>query len=430
MSAAVPDLPAGTQTVELALPDGYGVLRGKRVPASAWAHACGGITLTNVVLSWSPVCEVRDTDVWGGPASGWSDISAVPILDSLRTVPWRPGAAFVLCEARMPGSGEPVPVDPRAALARVLAGAARAGYAVQIGCELEFYLLDAATGRPRDEAIGCYGLSHGGVYEHLLAPLREQLVCFGVPVEACHPEYGPGQFELSIVHADALSTADAAVLLRHAVKEVAAQHGLVATFMAKPLTHGAGSGLHVHHSLWRDGRNAFSSQGLLSEVGRWYLGGLQRFLPELSLFGTPTPNGMKRRRPRQFTPLTNAWARDNRTTALRVVEGDPGAVRIEQRDAGAESNPYSVIAAQVAAGLRGVQDRLEPQPECFGEVHSGQPLPTSIPEAVAALRGSALAADTFDPLLLRTVVDCALHEHDVFARTVSDLELQRYRSVL
>ena len=430
MSAAPPELPSGTETVEMGLADGYGVLRGKRVPASAWTQACRGITLTNVVLSWSPVCEVRDADVWGGPDSGWSDISAVPIPGSLRPVPWRPGAAFVLCEARMLGTGDPVPVDPRAALARVVERAAEAGYAVEVGCELEFYLLDAATGRPRDGAIGCYGLSHGGAYEAVLAPLRAQLARFGVPVEACHPEYGPGQFELSLAHADALRTADAAVLLRHAVKEVALQHGLIATFMAKPLTEGAGSGLHVHHSLWRDGQNAFSSGGRLSDVGRWYLGGLQRFLPEMSLFGTPTPNSMKRRQPRQFTPLTNAWGRDNRTTALRVVEGSAGAVRVEQRDAGAEANPYTVIAAQVAAGLRGVQDRLEPDAECFGDVHSGRPLPTSIPEAVAALRGSSLAAATFDPLLLRTVVDCALHEHDVFARTVSELEVQRYRTVL
>jgi glutamine synthetase len=176
----------------------------------------------------------------------------------------------------------------------------------------------------------------------------------------------------------------------------------------------------------------FSDGGKLSDLGRWYLGGLQKHLPELTLLGSPTPNAMKRRQPYSFCPLNDTWGIDNRTTALRAIQGEESAVRIEQRDGSAECNPYLVMAGQVAAGLKGIEERIEPSPRCEGDGYADESanlLPATIPDAIAALERSELAAEIFPELLLQTVIGSARYEHDWFVTRVSELERERYLDV-
>jgi glutamine synthetase len=199
--------------------------------------------------------------------------------------------------------------------------------------------------------------------------------------------------------------------------------------MAKPFDDLSGSGVHIHHSLWHDGVNAFSDGGRLSDTGRHYLGGLQRHMPALTLFGSPTPNAFKRRADYSFCPTTVTWGGDNRTVGIRVIEGDEDAVRIEQRDGSADCNPYLVIAAQIAAGLDGVERELEPGPRCDGDGYAdvdAARLADSVPDAIAALRGADAPLDAFDPMLVETYIGFCANEHRSVVSRVSDIERQRY----
>lgn len=287
------ELPEGVHTVELAVPDAAGILRGKRVPASAWPSvANNGIHMASLLYTWTPRCEARDDDEWLDPDKGWPDMHVVPIIEDLRPVPWRPGSAQVLCETYQE-DGTEVPVSPRDVLKRVLKKAAGMGYEVQIGFEVEFYLLDPQTKQPLHSDIQCYGLSRAAEYEDVLGPMRNQMIEFGIPIEASNTEYAPGQFEVNVQYDEAMRTADNAARFRNAVKEIAHQQGYIASFMGKIHEDWSGSGVHLHHSLWKDGKNVFADQGELSELGRWYLGGMQKHIAEMTLFGSPTPNAYK-----------------------------------------------------------------------------------------------------------------------------------------
>jgi glutamine synthetase len=423
------ELPEGVHTVELAVPDAYGVLRGKRVPASAWpAVLKSGLHMSSVIYSWTPRCEIRDSDEWLPPERGWPDMHVHPMVDTLRAVPWRPGAAMVLCDVTEEDGSE-LEVSPRRVLRAVLDRAATMGFVVNVGFEIEFYLLDAVTRLPRHDDIQCYGMARGAEYEPVLAPIRNQLVEFGIPIEASNAEFAPGQFEVNMRYGEAMATADNAVLFRNSVKEIAAQHGFLASFMAKIRRGDAGSGLHLHHSLWHDGRNAFAQNGVLSDVGGRYLGGLQRHMAELSLLGSPTPNAFKRRQPYSFCPLSASWGIDNRTTGLRVIEGSDSSIRIEQRDGSADANPYLIMAAQIAAGLDGIENDLKPTPPQIGDAYaapSGPLLPTTIPAAADLLANSELAAKVFGDKLISVVCGVARHEHALINDEVSEIERDRY----
>lgn len=426
------ELPEGVHTVELAVPDASGVLRGKRVPASAWPSvARGGIHMASLIYTWTPRCEVRDDDEWLDPAKGWPDMHVVPILEQLRPVPWRSGAAQVLCET-FEEDGSEIPVSPRAVLKRVLERAANLGFEVRIGFEIEFYLLDPETRRPRHDDIQCYGLARAAEYEDVLAPMRNQLVEFGIPIEASNTEYAPGQVEVNVRYDEAMRTADNAVLFRNAVKEIAAQHGYLASFMAKIDHEQSGSGVHLHHSLWKDGANAFAADGKLSDLGRWYLGGLQKHMAEMTLFGSPTPNSYKRRQPYSFCPQNATWGHDNRTVGLRVIEGEDSAVRIEQRDGSSDANPYLIMAAQIAAGLAGIEQQVEPPPPSDHDAYAdttAEVLPETVPAAIEALAKSSLAREVFGDLLVDVVSGIARNEHSFVNQRVSDIERDRYLEV-
>ena len=423
------DLPEGTRTVELALADCHGVLRGKRIPASQWENVkTSGIHMASVLYTWTPRCEIREDDVFLPPESGWPDMHVTPLIDDVRRVPWRPESAMVLCDSHMEDGSE-IEVSPRAVLRRVLNRAAALGFEVRTGFEIEFYLLDAETKKPHFDDVQCYGISRGAQFEYVLAPIRNQLEEFGIPIEASNAEFAPGQFEVNVKYDEAMRTADNAVLFRNGVREIAAQHGCIASFMAKPSFDQSGSGVHIHHSLWQEGKNVFSDGGKLSDIGRWYLGGLHKHIAELTIFGSPTPNSFKRRQPYSFCPQAATWGMDNRTTALRVIEGSASAVRIEQRDGSADCNPYTILAAQIGAGLAGIEQNIEPGPMTIGDAYSDPNavmLPANIPEAIELLEKSELARQVFGDMFVQMAAGAARYEHRFVSELVSDIERDRY----
>jgi glutamine synthetase len=382
-------LPEGVHTVILGLGDVNGIMRGKRIPASHWENICkGGNALSTALLALDMTCDVWDTP-YVNFDNGYPDMHMFPESKPF-VLPWEPGVAMVFARAE-DMDHKPVPIDPRNVLMEQVERAAAMGYEVQVGTELEFYLLDPETMEPKDSGIQVYGLERAAELEHVLGPIRSQINECGIPIEQSNPEYAPGQVEVNIRYDEALLAADRVIMFRTLVKQLAGAHGYKATFMAKPFIDQSGSGFHTHYSLWKGGKNVFSDGGKLSDLGRKFVGGLQGRMAETAVCGSVTVNGYRRRQPYTFCPTNTAWGVDNRTVGIRVIEGSDSAVRVEKRDAGADCNPYYLLAADIAAGLDGIEQGSEPGPICEGnayELEDADPIPTDLATAIELARGS------------------------------------------
>ncbi|MGI8517215.1 MAG: glutamine synthetase family protein [Acidimicrobiia bacterium] len=424
-------MPAPDQTITtivMGVGDLNGILRGKRIPATHWPIiAEEGMALSNAMFALDMTCDIWDTP-YANMGTGYPDIKIFPQTDALHPMPWDPGAAFVMGRAEKEDGGA-LEIDPRNALVKVASQAEELGFRVMIGAELEFFLLDPETLRPRQEGIQVYGLERAMELEAVLGPIRNELIVAGIPIEQSNPEYAPGQVEVNIRFAEAIETADRVVAFRGMVKQLAITHGYVATFMAKPFFDLSGNGFHVHHSIVADGRSLFADGGHLSATGMQYLGGLRRHMAELSVFAAPTPNSYRRRQPNSFCPINTAWGFDNRTVGLRVIEGHEKAVRIEQRDASADANPYLLLAGQIAAGLKGIEEEIDPGPPEMGDAYLNQdvePIPTDLVAAIALARGSKLIASTYDSDLIEIYLQQAQREVEFVSSQVTPVEQARY----
>lgn len=382
-------LPEGTHTVVMGIGDPNGIMRGKRFPASHWDSICeNGNAMSIATHAIDMTCDVWDTP-YVNFDNGYPDMHVFPITKPV-PMPWEPGVA--ICFGRCEGMDhKPVPIDPRNALVRQVERAAKMGYDVQVGTELEFYLLDPETGLPKDQGIGVYGLDRAAELEHVLGPIRMMINECGIPIEQSNPEYAAGQVEVNIRYDEALLAADRVVMFRSLVKQLAHAHGYRATFMAKPFFEESGNGFHAHYSLWKGGRNAFSDGGKLNQTGRQFVAGLQKRMAEAAICGSPTPNGFRRRQPYTFCPINTTWGPDNRTVGIRIIEGKDSAVRAEKRDAGADCNPYYLLATDIAAGLDGIEQGMEPTEPTLGNAYEdadAAPIPTDAETAIGLARES------------------------------------------
>ncbi|NCF48475.1 MAG: glutamine synthetase [Bacteroidetes bacterium] len=427
MVMSISTLPENTHTVVLGLGDLNGIMRGKRIPASHWNRICdSGNACSLSLFTMDMTCDVWDTP-YVNFDNGFPDFHIMP-MTAPTPIPWEPGA--VMSFGRAEGTDHlPIPIDPRQALIRQVERAREMGFDVQTGTELEFYLLDPETNLPRDIGNDCYGLTRAAEMEHVLGPIRRQIDEFGIPIEQSNPEYAAGQVEVNIRFDTALLAADRVVMFRSLVKQLAAHHGYRASFMAKPFHRSSGNGFHVHYSLWSEGKNLFSNNGKLSDLGRHFVGGMQKRMTEASICGAATVNAYRRRTPYSFCPVNASWGMDNRTVALRVIEGNPTATRVEKRDAGADCNPYLSLAADIAAGLDGIEQAIEPTPMTVGDAYNAaniQPIPTDLGTAIAAARASdwlhgVLGADQHELWLQQ-----AQRELSFFNAQVTPFETDRY----
>ncbi|MFP6744831.1 MAG: glutamine synthetase family protein [Alphaproteobacteria bacterium] len=427
MNTATTELPAGIHTVVVGVGDLNGIMRGKRIPASNWPTVCdNGVAISLAIFALDMTCDLWDTP-YTNFDNGHPDFHIFP-HGPVYAVPWEDGVAF--CFGRAEGTDhKPVPIDPRNALIRVLDRAEAMGYEVKIGAELEFYLLDPETLKPRDSGIQVYSLSRAAELEHVLGPIRRHLNDVGIPIEQSNPEYAPGQAEVNIRYSEALAAADRAVAFRSLVKELAGAQNYLATFMAKPFLDQSGSGFHVHHSLWKDGANAFADGGKLSALGMNYLAGMQGRMVEMSLAAATTPNAYRRREAYSFCPINTAWCVDNRTVGLRVIEGKDSAVRVEKRDGTADCNPYYLMACEIAAGLDGIEQRLEPSDPTLGNAYEAKdvtPIPTDLATAIAAAKGSAFMAEVIGKDGLDILIGQGERELGFFANQITAVETERY----
>ena len=425
------DLPDGTHTVILGVGDLNGIMRGKRIPASHWDHICSsGNALSIAMLAIDMTCDVWDTP-YVNFDNGYPDMHIFPMTRPV-AVPWEPGVA--VCFGRAEGMDhKPVPIDPRRALVRQVERARDMGLEVNVGTELEFYLLDPETGQPRDSGIQVYGLGRAARMEHIVGPIRRQINECGIPIEQSNPEYAAGQVEVNILYGEALAAADRVVLFKSLVRQLGIAHGYLATFMPKPFIDKSGNGFHTHYSLWKDGKNVFAENGRLNETGKSFIAGLQQRMSEMSICGGGTVNGYRRRQPYTFCPINASWGYDNRTVAIRVIEGSESAVRVEKRDAGADANPYLLLAAEIAAGLDGIEQGLTPSEPTPGDAYGngiGDPIPTDLPTAIELARGSDWLRDVMGEMLWELVLQQAERELDFFGQQVTQVELDRYLRTL
>jgi glutamine synthetase len=422
-------LPEGTHTIAMGVGDLNGIMRGKRFPSSHWRTVCNGGNAASLALfTLDMTCDVWETP-YVNFSNGYPDMHLFPLTAPV-SVPWEPGVAF--CLARAEGMDhKPVPVDPRQALLRQIERAAAMGIDVQCGTELEFYLVDPETKLPREKGIQVYSLARAAQNEFVLGPIRQQINEMGIPIEQSNPEYGAGQAEVNIRYADALTSADRIIMFRNLVKELAQTKGFLATFMAKPFIDQSGNGFHTHYSLWKDGANIFADHGKFSKIGLNFLAGLQKRMAETALAGSTTPNAYRRRRPYTFCPTSANWGYDNRTVGLRVIEGSDSAVRVEKRDAAADCNPYYLLACDIAAGLDGIEQKLEPSAPCSGNGYApggegAGPLPLDLPSAVALAEKSDFLKNVLGADRLTILLQQARREIDFVAAQVTQVELDRY----
>ena len=421
-------LPEGTHTVAMGAGDLNGIMRGKRVPASHWPTVCQrGNALSMALLALDMTCEVWDTPCVNFE-NGYPDMHMYPLTAPV-ALPWEPGVA--MCLGYLAGMDhKPAPIDPRNALVAQMERAKSMGLSVQVGAELEFYLLDPETMQPKDRGIQVYSLTRAAELEHVIGPMRRYLNEIGIPIEQSNPEYAAGQIEINMRYDDALTVADRVVMFRTAVRDIARAHGYHATFMAKPFSEESGSGFHTHHSVWRDGENLFSDgNGKLSRYGKSWLAGMQLRMAEASIAGSTTPNAYRRRRPYTFCPINNTWGIDNRTVALRVIEGSNQAVRVEKRDGSADCNPYYLLATEIAAGLDGVEQDMEPTAMTDSnayEQEGAQPIPQDISTAIRLAKKSGWLRDVIGDDCLTILLQQAEREVEFLADKVTPTEIERY----
>ncbi|MBW2269605.1 MAG: glutamine synthetase [Deltaproteobacteria bacterium] len=435
-------------TVVTALPDLYGRLVGKRIHgrffldevARQGMHVCDYLLACDMEMDPTPGYGFTSWD------TGYGDLHAVPDFSTLRVAAWLERTALVLCDAHDAETGAPVSVAPRQILRRQLERAAALGLFPSMGSELEFYLFHEDYAEARE--VRWRGLHQGQGYiedyhvlagtfaEPVVGEIRRLVDASGVPVEFSKGEWGAGQHEINLRYAPALEMADRHVVYKQAAKEIAAANGHAITFMAKWDEAMAGSSLHVHMSLQgADGAPLFSGDTPLagtpahaSDTFRWFLGGLLAHVRELACFLAPNPNSYKRFRPGTFAPTGIAWSWDNRTAGFRIV-GSGTSLRIECRVPGADANPYLTYAALLAAGMAGIEGRVDPGPAFAGDVYGAQGLPQvphSLGEAIAELEASRLAREAFGDAVIEHLLHFVRTEQAVFETRVSDVERLRY----
>jgi glutamine synthetase len=342
-------------------------------------------------------------------------------------VPWaQPAGAVAQCMLSMQRDGAALWYDPRQVLAGVVRRCRADGLHPVVACELEFYLVDLnAAGRPTPAHAGtCAEFGHLSL-QHVqddagfLHALHDALATQGITAGTIVSEYGPGQFEVNLVHGpDPLAAADQAALMRRAVQGVAASQGRRATFMAKPYPDQAGSGLHIHASLVDEtGRNRFGTEGgraLLEQA----VAGMQALLPESMAFLAPNFSAYRRLRPGAFVAGNASWGENTRGVAFRIPPGGNEARRIEHRVAGADASPHLAMACVLAGLHHGITQRLAPA--------DNQPLPRNIFAALDALAGSQRLASYLPPDLPAMFVALRQAETADLLGTVSNAEYAWY----
>ncbi len=441
------------QSIRFVFADQHGILRGKTIMAAGVKSAfTDGISMTTTLLA-------KDTShhtaypvfsAGGGfemaEMTGGGDFLMIADPTTFRILPWAEKTGWVQCDIYF-GNGSPVPFCTRNLCRNALGNMRDNGFDLMAGLEVEFHLLVLENPHLQPEhsthpatAPEVSLLTHGFNYlteirydqlEPILEIIRVDLDELGLPPRSMELEFGPSQCEMTFAPTTGLATADNMVLFRSAVKQIARRQGLHATFMCRPgLPNLFSSGWHLHQSLidTKTASNVFTpaDDGILSETGFHYVGGILEHARAASVFTTPTINGYKRYRPNSLAPDRVTWAKDNRGVMVRAVGGGP-ATRIENRIGEPAANPYLYLASQAVAGLDGITRKTDPGSPTEAPYRAeATPLPASLMEAVAALRESDLFREQFGATFVDYLITLKEFEISRFLSSVTDWEHREY----
>ncbi|MBU6380562.1 MAG: glutamine synthetase family protein [Acidobacteria bacterium] len=366
-----------------------------------------------------------------------SDMLAKPDPATFTILPWRAeaqGAARMFCDITLP-NGQPSPADPRNVLRRILEKAAGMGYTCYTHPEIEFFLFKSQP----EKGVAPVPVDQGGYFDHTPAVVghdfRRQAItlleAMGVSVEFSHHEGAPGQQEIDLRYADALSTADNIMTFRHVIKEVALNQGFYASFMPKPFTDHPGSGMHTHLSLFEGEKNAFfdaSAELNLSKVGRQFIAGILKHAAEITAVTNQWVNSYKRLQGGGEAPSIINWGHNDRGALVRIPMYKPqkeNSTRIEFRSPDSACNPYLAYAVTVAAGLKGIENQYTLEPSNNSEL-----LPSNLEEAINVMEKSELVRQTLGEHVFEYFLRNKRAEWQDYRRQVSAYELDRYLPVL
>lgn len=430
-------------TVVVAGIDMQGRLMGKRFHAAFFVE--GGWKETHC-CNYLLAVDMEMTTVPGYKSAGWEqgygDYVLKPDLSTMRPLPWLPGTVLVLGDLLDHHTHEEVAISPRAILKRQVARARALGFDPMMATELEFYIFENSYENLRDgglrdlKPISAYNEDYHVFQttkeEGLMRAVRNGLYAAAIPVENTKGEADSGQHEVNYRYSDALDTADNHVIVKEAVREIAHAQGKSVTFMAKYDHRKAGSSSHIHQSLWTlDGKPAFADDADahgMSPVMKQFLAGQLAHAREITAFLAPYVNSYKRFCIGLFAPTKAVWSADNRTAGFRICGEHTKAVRVECRIPGSDVNPYLACAALLAAGLAGIEQKLELEPEMKGDMYNTaniREIPHTLREAADLLKGSAMLRAAFGDDVVDHYHHAAQWEISETDRVVTDFELQR-----
>ncbi|ODS03048.1 glutamine synthetase [Methyloceanibacter marginalis] len=431
-------------TVVVCFPDMQGRLVGKRFHAEFFlngayeeTHGCDYLLANDIDMEPVPGYAVANWE------KGYGDFVMKPDLATLRRIPWLPATALVLCDVLDHHHHEPLAHSPRAMLRKQLARLADKDMSARMASELEFYLFDETYETAQDKGWG--NLKTTGSYiqdyhvfqttkeEEVMRAIRNGLQGAGIPVENSKGEWGPGQEEVNVCYADPLATADWHVILKNGCKEIAHGLGKAVTFMAKWRYDLAGSSSHVHASLWdAAGKTPLfldpKGEHGMSELMRHFVAGQLAHAREITWFLAPYINSYKRFQAGTFAPTKTVWSLDNRTAGFRLCGAGTKSIRIECRIGGADLNPYLALAALLAAGLAGIEQKLALEAAYAGDAYQSEALPEvpkTLREATELMRHSAMLRAAFGDDVIDHYVHNAEWEQFEYDRRITDWELRR-----
>lgn len=428
-------------TVLVCMVDMQGRLMGKRFHAKHFiseghkeTHCCDYLLATDL--------EMGTPDGYAATSweDGYGDYTMKPDLTTLRKTPWLDGTAMVICDVLDHHTHEEVTHSPRAILKKQIKRLQEMGFDPIMATELEFFLFEKSFKeiqengfrelRPISSYNEDYHILQTTKEEHIMRPLRNYLWSAGIPVENSKGEAETGQEELNIKYDNALNTAEHHTIAKHAVKEISWSKGHAVTFLPKWHHDKVGSSSHVHQSLWKNGENAFydpADKLGMSKVMKHYMAGLLSYTSDITFFLAPYVNSYKRFAKGTFAPTRIIWSVDNRTAGFRLCGAGSKNVRVECRIGGSDMNPYLAIAAQIAAGIAGIENKLVLDEPAKGDVYQGDTkmIPASLREAKDALSASGMLKSAFGEDVVKHYCRAAEVELEEFDRVVTDWEIAR-----
>ena len=429
-------------TVLVCFVDMQGRLMGKRFHGVNFVetsfeetHCCNYLLATDL--------EMATPDGYASTSwqSGYGDYVMKPDLTTIRPVPWLEGSAMVLCDILDHHNYQPIPHSPRAILKKQISRFEALGFEAKMATELEFFLFEKSFDDIRKDGFRHlepisgynedYHIMQTTKEEGIMRPIRNHLFAAGLPIENTKGEAEAGQEELNIRYSPALDCADYHSIAKHAIKEISWQHGRAATFLPKWDKDRAGSSSHVHQSLWKDGKPAFfdkSAKYGMSKLMSHYMAGLINYAPDYTYFLAPYINSYKRFAKGTFAPTKTVWSVDNRTAGFRLCGEGTKGVRVECRIGGSDLNPYLAQAVMLAAGIKGIEDKLVLSPATTGDIYEdtkAADIPQTLRAATETLRNSSFLRGALGDAVVDHYIRAAEWEQEEFDRVVTDWEIAR-----